>query len=154
MPFDTGRIAALIGTSGTTGTPKLVALEGRAMAASALGSALRLGSAPDDCWFVALPAFHVGGLAIHVRAVLFGTAVALPGSLDAGFQPQAFVGELEAMIQSRSGEIERFERNRERWRDMSEAEREEAREQMKRLREMSVEERRELLREMEAAKRR
>ncbi|MCR9094405.1 MAG: DUF3106 domain-containing protein [bacterium] len=67
---------------------------------------------------------------------------------------KAFVDELEAMIQGRSGEIERFERNRRRWRDMSEAERQEAREQMKRLREMSVEERRELLREMEAAKRR
>ena len=41
---------------------------------------------------------------------------------------------------------------RERWREMSDSEPDEAREQMKKLREMSVEERRALLREMEAAK--
>lgn len=67
---------------------------------------------------------------------------------------QALVAELEELIRGQATAIERFERNRNRWDGMSEAERQEARDQMKKLREMSVEERRSLLREMEAAKER
>ena len=66
----------------------------------------------------------------------------------------ALLAELRARIRAHASEIDRFERNRNRWKGMSEAERKEARRQMKRLREMSVEERRVLLREMEAAKER
>ncbi len=65
---------------------------------------------------------------------------------------RAFLDELRDLVEGQAGEVERFQRNRERWRDMSDAERDEAREQMNKLREMSVEERRALLREMEAAK--
>jgi len=99
------------------------------------------------------------------RLALLRAAAALPGdertalrrrlrgidALDAA-ERQALVAELRAMIRGQEAEIERFERNRDRWEGMSEAERQEAREQMKKLRAMSVEERRALLREMEAAK--
>ncbi|MEM9177357.1 MAG: DUF3106 domain-containing protein [Myxococcota bacterium] len=64
----------------------------------------------------------------------------------------AFQAELREMIRGQAEEIERLERNRDRWRRMTEAERDEARAQMRKLRAMSVEERRALLREMEAAK--
>ena len=64
----------------------------------------------------------------------------------------AFVEELRTLIRGQGAEIERFERNRDRWEGMSEAERDEAREQMRKLRALSVEERRVLLEEMEAAK--
>lgn len=59
------------------------------------------------------------------------------------------IAEIESMIAGYSREVDRLERNKDRWKDMSEAEREEAREQMQRLRSMSVEERRALLEEME-----
>lgn len=62
------------------------------------------------------------------------------------------VAELKAMIRSFDGEIDRLERNRERWQGMSESERDEYRAQMKRLRGMSLEERRALLEEMERAR--
>lgn len=64
------------------------------------------------------------------------------------------ISEIEALIAGYTPEIDRLERNKDRWKEMSEAERMEAREQMKRLRSMSVEERRALLEEMETSARR
>lgn len=61
----------------------------------------------------------------------------------------ALIADLREMIDGLAGEADRIERNRERWRGMSEAERETYRSQMKRLRALSPEEREELLREME-----
>jgi O-succinylbenzoic acid--CoA ligase len=58
---------ALVATSGTSGRPRLVELSRRAAAVHAEASNAHLALAPDDRWLVALPLWHVGGLAAIVR---------------------------------------------------------------------------------------
>ncbi len=67
---------------------------------------------------------------------------------------QAFLAELKGLIAGFDGEVDRLERNRDRWKSLSESEREEYREQMRRLRSMTIEERRKLLEGMDAGERR
>jgi hypothetical protein len=62
---------------------------------------------------------------------------------------RALIAELHNLIEGESGNIERLERNKDRWEGLSEADRNEYRAQMERLRAMSLEERRALLAEME-----
>lgn len=74
--LDAERIAALVPTSGTTGSPRLAELSERALSAAARASARHLG-VEDDRWLVALPLAHVGGLMILVRSLLARTAIVL-----------------------------------------------------------------------------
>ena len=67
--------AAILFTSGTTGTAKGVRLTGRNLRASAEASAYRLGVAPTDRWLDCLPAHHMGGFAPIVRTVVYGTTL-------------------------------------------------------------------------------
>lgn len=69
-------------TSGTTGLPKGVVLTYGNFFASAAGSAFNLGVLPGDRWLACLPLFHVGGLSIVIRSVLYGTAVVLHRQFD------------------------------------------------------------------------
>lgn len=69
-------------TSGTTGLPKGVVLTYGNMFASAAGSAFNLGVLPGDRWLAVLPLFHVGGLSIVIRSVLYGTTVVLHRQFD------------------------------------------------------------------------
>jgi len=73
-PFDPERIAVLVPTSGTTGSPRLARLSHRALLAAARASADHLG-VEDDRWLLALPLAHVGGLMIVVRSLVARTAV-------------------------------------------------------------------------------
>jgi O-succinylbenzoic acid--CoA ligase len=59
-----------LATSGTQGTFKVVALAREALAASARAVNDHLGAGRDDVWLNVLPRFHVGGLAIELRAAL------------------------------------------------------------------------------------
>ena len=68
---------AIIHSSGTSGRPKGVVLTYGNLYQSALASAYRLGVLPDDRWLCVLPLYHVGGLSIILRALLYGTAVEL-----------------------------------------------------------------------------
>lgn len=61
-----------LATSGTTGKFKLVALSQSAIEASAAAVNRHLDVSAEDCWLNPLPLFHVGGLAIPVRAALSG----------------------------------------------------------------------------------
>ncbi|MHB2001159.1 MAG: AMP-binding protein [Solirubrobacteraceae bacterium] len=68
--------AAIIHTSGTTSEPKRVELSFANFLWSALGSAVALGSDPNERWLSTLPVCHVGGLSILVRsAIAASTAV-------------------------------------------------------------------------------
>lgn len=69
-------------TSGTTGLPKGVILTYGNMFASAAGSAFNLGVLPGDRWLAVLPLFHVGGLSIVMRSVLYGTGMVLHRQFD------------------------------------------------------------------------
>ena len=61
-----------LGTSGTSGCLKIVALSRMAFEASARAVNLHLAVGAADVWIDPLPVFHVGGLGIVVRAALAG----------------------------------------------------------------------------------
>lgn len=69
-------------TSGTSGRPKAVTLTYGNHYWSALASCYRLGFATGDCWLHCMPLFHVGGLALLFRALLFGFSLQLMDGFD------------------------------------------------------------------------
>ncbi|MBB5154659.1 o-succinylbenzoate--CoA ligase [Saccharopolyspora phatthalungensis] len=79
--------ALVIATSGSTGTPKGVLLPGSALRASAEATHRHLGG--PGHWLLAMPAHHVAGIQVLVRAVLAGTG---PHAVDTsdGFRPDRF----------------------------------------------------------------
>lgn len=77
----------VVTTSGSTGEPKHVALPARALQASAEASHARLGG--PGLWLLALPAQHVAGLQVLVRAALAGTEPEVL-ELRGGFDTAAF----------------------------------------------------------------
>jgi O-succinylbenzoic acid--CoA ligase len=79
--------AVVIATSGSTGEPKLVVLSAAALRASAEATATRLGGAAH--WLLALPAEHVAGVQVIVRALLAGAPPAVQ-DLRGGFRPADF----------------------------------------------------------------
>lgn len=71
-------------TSGTTGKPKAAVLTYANHWWNAIGSALNLGLHEDDVWLACMPLFHIGGLAILLRSVVYGIPVVLHAAFDAG----------------------------------------------------------------------
>lgn len=67
----------IIYTSGTTGFPKGVIHTYGNHWWSAIGSALNLGLSKQDKWLAVLPFFHVGGLSIFFKSVIYGMPVYL-----------------------------------------------------------------------------
>ena len=77
----------LVATSGSTGLPRLVVLPAAALRASADATAARLGG--PGRWLLALPADHVAGVQVVVRALLAGAAPVVQ-DLRGGFRPDGF----------------------------------------------------------------
>jgi O-succinylbenzoic acid--CoA ligase len=73
---------SIIYTSGTTGRPKGAVLTYGNHLWSALGSCLNLGLHADDRWLACMPLFHVGGLSILLRSVIYGIPVVVHGAFD------------------------------------------------------------------------
>lgn len=71
-------VQSIVFTSGTTGTPKGAQITFGNLYHSALASAERLGSSPEDRWFCPLPFYHVGGLSIIFRSGIYGSSIVLP----------------------------------------------------------------------------
>ena len=69
-------------TSGTSGGPRAVGLTYGNHLWSAVGSAFNLGVEPTDRWLCCLPLFHVGGLSIVMRSVIYGTAAVVHDGFD------------------------------------------------------------------------
>jgi len=69
-------LSNLIFTSGSSGSPKVVAHRLRNHFANAQGSIVPITA--HDGWLLSLPLFHVGGLAILFRCFLAGACVVLP----------------------------------------------------------------------------
>lgn len=80
-------IAAVVHTSGTTGTPRAALLGRAAFLASAEASAANLGWQDDDCWFLTMPLAHVGGFSILTRCLMARRCVALESHFDADAFP-------------------------------------------------------------------
>ncbi len=73
---------AILYTSGTTGTPKGAIITYGMQWWNAIGSALNLGHYPDDRWLVCLPLFHIGGLSILMRSVIYGISAIVHEKFD------------------------------------------------------------------------
>jgi O-succinylbenzoic acid--CoA ligase len=82
QPLALESVQAIVFTSGSAGAPKGVALTFGNHFYSALGSAARLGTTPNDVWLSCLPLYHVGGLSVLFRAALYGFTVALHERFD------------------------------------------------------------------------
>jgi len=76
-------------TSGTSGRSKGACLSWSNFAASALAAADPLGPAIAERWLACMPLFHVGGLSIVVRSVLFGGPIRLHSRFDAALVSDA-----------------------------------------------------------------
>lgn len=68
-------LATIIYTSGTTGLPKGVCHTYGNHWWSAVSSALNLGLSPDDKWLASLPFFHVSGLSILMKSLIYGMPI-------------------------------------------------------------------------------
>ena len=80
---DRDALLAVLFTSGTSGRAKGACLSRGNFEASARGALERLGPAVCGRWLACMPLFHVGGLSILVRSLLFGGAVRLLSRFDA-----------------------------------------------------------------------
>ena len=73
---------AILYTSGTTGQPKGAVITYGMQWWNAVGSALNLGHSLDDRWLVCLPLYHIGGLSILMRSVIYGISVMVHEKFD------------------------------------------------------------------------
>lgn len=85
-PDDPGAVLLTVGTSGSTGAPKLARLTARALVASARSTLEVLGG-PGQ-WLLATPATHIAGIQVLVRSAITGI---VPVVMESGaFTPDAF----------------------------------------------------------------
>lgn len=80
--MDMDRPFTMMYTSGTTGEPKAVIHTYGNYWWSATNSALNLGVLHEDKWLATLPMFHIGGLSIFIRSLIYGTTVYLMEKFD------------------------------------------------------------------------
>ncbi len=73
---------AVLMTSGTSGRSKGACLSWGNFEASAVAALERLGPAVRERWLACMPLFHVGGLSILVRSVLYGGPIRLLSKFD------------------------------------------------------------------------
>ncbi|TAE24786.1 MAG: o-succinylbenzoate--CoA ligase [Candidatus Kapaibacterium sp.] len=76
--FDVQNDATILCSSGSTGFPKLFVHSAESHLLSAVGSHSNIPFTQGDCWFAALPLYHIGGYATLFRALVGGAAIALP----------------------------------------------------------------------------
>jgi len=69
-------------TSGTSGASRAVGLTYGNFLWSAVGSAFNLGVDPSDRWLCCLPLYHVAGLSILMRSVIYGTGAVIHDGFD------------------------------------------------------------------------
>lgn len=83
VEFSHNQLATIMYTSGTTGRPKGVMQTFGNHWSSSVGSALNLGLLPSDRWLLAVPLFHISGLSIVMRSVIYGISIVLHEHFDA-----------------------------------------------------------------------
>lgn len=91
LEIQMANVHTLLYTSGTTGHPKGVQLSYSNHWWSAIGSALNLGLHAEDEWLCCVPLFHVSGLSILMKNVIYGMPVFLLESFDPNQVNQAIL---------------------------------------------------------------
>jgi O-succinylbenzoic acid--CoA ligase len=81
--IDLSEPQAILYTSGTTGQPKGALITYGMQWWNAVGSALNLGHNLDDRWLACLPLYHIGGLSILMRSVIYGISTMVYEKFDA-----------------------------------------------------------------------
>ncbi len=79
---DLDALCCRILTSGSSGHARAVGLTYGNHLWSAVGSAFNLGVEPTDRWLCCLPLFHVSGLSIVIRSVVYGTTAVVHDGFD------------------------------------------------------------------------
>jgi O-succinylbenzoic acid--CoA ligase len=79
---DLVRPHALIYTSGTTGRSKGAIITYQNHWWGAMASVLQLGLDANERWLVPMPLFHVGGMAVLIRSLIYGTTVVIHNGFD------------------------------------------------------------------------
>ena len=82
IKFDENSTALILFTSGTSGNPKAVPLSFHNLRASFNNSNTVLNHVANDKWLASLPFYHIGGFSIITRALLSGTPLIIPKSLN------------------------------------------------------------------------
>ncbi|WP_313431613.1 o-succinylbenzoate--CoA ligase [Siminovitchia terrae] len=75
-------VCSIMYTSGTTGKPKGVLQTFGNHWWSATGSVLNIGLQENDSWLCAVPIFHISGLSILIRSIIYGIPVILVEKFD------------------------------------------------------------------------
>jgi O-succinylbenzoic acid--CoA ligase len=79
---DLDALCCRILTSGTSGRARPIGLTYGNHLWSAVGSAFNLGVEPTDRWLCCVPLFHVSGLSIVMRSVIYGTTAVVHDGFD------------------------------------------------------------------------
>ncbi len=77
LHIDLGETLAIMYTSGTTGHPKGAIITYGNQWWSAINSALLLGLQKGDRWLAPMPLFHMGGLSVLMRSLIYGTTAVI-----------------------------------------------------------------------------
>lgn len=105
---DLAAIHCQVLTSGTSGTPKSIGLTYGNHLWSAVGSAFNLGVEPTDRWLCCLPMFHVGGLSIIVRSVIYGTTAVVHEGFDVDKVAESLEGDGVTVISLVATQLKRL----------------------------------------------
>lgn len=87
-------LAVVVGTSGSTGAPKLAMLTAANLLASIEATATRIGG--HGHWLVTLPGHHIAGLQVLLRSLVAGTSPTVM-DLGHGFTPAGWAAAVDAM---------------------------------------------------------
>src|SRR5204863_10030785 len=80
-------------TSGTSGRPRPVGLTYGNHLWSAVGSAFNIGVKPTDRWLCCVPLYHVAGLSIVMRSVIYGIGAIVHDGFDADAVAESLEGD-------------------------------------------------------------
>lgn len=86
-------VSTIMYTSGTTGYPKGVLQTYGNHFASATNSALNLTIQAEDKWLVVVPLFHISGLSILMRSIIYGMSIIVHERFDADLANKAIMDE-------------------------------------------------------------